>query len=199
MNRSARMRGFTLPEALVVLAIAGLAIAIAVPATASLRMNGRCAAGARMMAGVFRQLRFQSVALRKNRGAWFHLVDGSWVWHLVEDGNGNGLRTAEIRAGTDVILSGPHRLQDVVHPVRPGFPEGSFPRVPPGSGSLRNLDDPVKFGRSDIVSFSPLGRSSSGTLYLTDGGEHLYAVVLFGPSTRIRIWRFDKKERRWKL
>ncbi len=185
-------------EILAVLAIASLAIAIAVPATASLRMNGRCAAGARHMAGLFRRLRFESVALRKHRGAWFHQVGGKWVWSLVEDGNGNGLRTAEVRSGKDRTLSGPYRLEDRIPPIHPGIPPGSYPKVPPGSGPLGNPDDPVKFGRSDIVSFSPIGRSSSGSLYLTDGLENLYAVVLFGPSTRVRIWRFDRKERRWK-
>ena len=60
--------------------------------------------------------------------------------------------------------------QDRVEHVRPGFPDrGPFRAPPPGSGPLRDLDDPVKFGRSDLVSFSPLGRSSSGTVYLEDG------------------------------
>lgn len=195
---SARTRGFSLIEILVALAIAALAIIVAVPATASLRMKGRCAAGARHMASLFRRLRFESVAIRKHRGAWFHEVNGNWVWSLVEDGNGNGLRTAEVRSGTDITLSGPYRLEDRISPVHPGFPPGSYPKVPPGTGALGNLDDPVKFGSSDIVSFSPIGRSSSGSLYLTDGAKNLYAVVLFGPSTRVRIWRFDRKEGRWK-
>ena len=81
--------------------------------------------------------------------------------------------------------------------VRPGFPFDAVRELPPGSGWLGNLQDPVKFGRSNIVSFSPLGRSSSGTLYLTDGVDRLYAVVLYGPSTRIRVWRYRRTDQRW--
>ena len=192
-------RGFGMLEMLVVLALAGLGLAAALPAVATLRADGRCAAGARYMVGTFRKLRSQSVALRKYRGVYFHRENGAWAFSTVEDGNGNGLRTDEVRSGTDPVLEGPFRLEDTIGPVRPGFPFAAVRELPPGSGWLRNLDDPVKFGRSDIVSFSPLGRSSSGTLYLTDGTDRLYAVVLYGPSTRIRVWRYRRADRQWEM
>ena len=118
---------------------------------------------------------------------------------MVADGNGNGLRTAEIRDGTDPTLDGPFHLQDRVEHTQPGFPgAGPFTSPPPSSGPLRDLDDPVKFGRSDIISFSPIGRSSSGTVYLKDGAGGLWAVVLYGPTVRVRIWRWDPRARLWK-
>jgi hypothetical protein len=55
----------------------------------------------------------------------------------------------------------------------------------------------VRFGRSTIVSFGPTGSASSGTVYVTDGLQGLYAVVLFGPTARLRVWRFDPVEGRW--
>ena len=55
----------------------------------------------------------------------------------------------------------------------------------------------MRFGRSDLVSFSPDGSASSGTLYVTDGRDGLYAVVLFGPTARVRVWRFDRRNGRW--
>ena len=186
-------------ELLVVLALAAIGLAVALPAAANLRTDGRCAAGARHMVGTFRKLRSQSVALRKYRGVYFFRQNGGWVFSTVEDGNGNGLRTAEVRSGTDPVLDGPFRLEDRFRPVRPGFPFGAVRQLPPSSGWLADLDDPVKFGRSDIISFSPLGRSSSGTLYLTDGVDRLYAVVLYGPSTRIRVWRYRRGDRRWEM
>jgi hypothetical protein len=119
---------------------------------------------------------------------------------VVEDGNGNGLRTAEIRRGVDPTISGPHHLQDRVEDVRLGFPPGGpFPRIPPRAGNIVDTDDPVQFGRSDIVAFSPLGRSSSGTLYITDGRRGLFGIVLFGPSTRVRVWRYDTVGGKWTL
>ncbi|MBD3868251.1 MAG: prepilin-type N-terminal cleavage/methylation domain-containing protein [Acidobacteria bacterium] len=190
-------RGFGITELLVVLALAGLGLAVVLPAAATMRAEGRCAAGARHMVGTFRKLRSQSVALRRYRGLYFHKESERWMFSTVEDGNGNGLRTAEVRDGTDPVLEGPFRLEDMIGSVRPGFPFDAVRELPPGSGWLGNLQDPVKFGRSNIVSFSPLGRSSSGTLYLTDGVDRLYAVVLYGPSTRIRVWRYRRADQRW--
>jgi hypothetical protein len=84
--------------------------------------------------------------------------------------------------------------------VRLGFPgAGPFPRIPPRPGNIPHLDDPVQFGRSNIVSFSPIGASSSGTLYVTDGRDALYGVLLFGPSSRIRVWRFERSSGEWSL
>jgi hypothetical protein len=100
----------------------------------------------------------------------------------------------------DRTLSGPHRLEDLVEKVRLGFPPGGpFPRIPPEVGTIGDTSDPVQFGVSDLVAFSALGRSSSGTLYVTDGGSQLYAVVLFGPATRARVWRYEPRSRRWIL
>jgi hypothetical protein len=57
----------------------------------------------------------------------------------------------------------------------------------------------VRFGRSDLVSFSPLGSASSGTIYVTDGRNALFAIVQFGPTSRLRVWRYRPLERRWTL
>jgi hypothetical protein len=123
-----------------------------------------------------------------------------WSWYEVEDGNGNGLRTREIRRGTDRTLSGPHRMEDHDSRIKLGFPPGGpFPKIPPGTGWIDGTDDPIRFGRSDLVSFTPLGTGSSGTLYVTDGARQLLGVVLFGPTCRVRVWRFDWEERRWRL
>ena len=105
-----------------------------------------------------------------------------------------------MRAGTDRTISGPHRLEDRVAGLYFGFPPAeSIPGIPPRSGAISNLDDPVKFGRSNLISFSPLGTASSGTLYVTDRRHALRAVVLFGPAVRVRVWRFDTREVKWKL
>ena len=57
--------------------------------------------------------------------------------------------------------------------------------------------DPVRFGVSDLVSFGAVGTASSGTLYVNDGEGGLAAVVIFGPSSRLRVWRYLPRERRW--
>ena len=196
----AASRGYTLAELLAVLAIVAMAVAVTLPAAAMLRDGGRAAAGARTMATLLSAQRWKSVSGRRVRGLQFRKIGNAWTWREVADGNGNGLRTAEITRGVDPVLSQDDALERQVQDVRIGLPPGGpYPEAPPGTGSLTAGDDPVRFGRSDLVSFSPVGSASSGTLYVTDGRSGLFAIVLYGPTARLRVWRFLPLERRWTL
>ena len=191
-------KGTTLAEILVVLAIVAIAVAVALPAAATLRDAGRAAAGARTMATLLSAQRWKSVTGRRVRGLQFWKIGSSWSWREVADGNGNGLRTTEITRGVDPVLTPDETLEHQVPHVTLGFPPGGpFPEAPPGTETLRAGDDPVRFGSSDLVSFAPVGSASSGTLYVTDGQRGLCAVVLFGPTARLRVWRWLPEERRW--
>ena len=193
-------RGYTLAELLAVLAIVAMAVAVALPAAAMLRDGGRAAAGARTMATLLSSQRWKSVATHRVRGLQFRKVGNRWSWREVADGNGNGLRTAEIGRGVDPVVSSDQELERLVSDVRLGIPPGGpYPEAPPGTDMLTAADDPVRFGRADLVSFSPVGAASSGTIYVTDGRGGLFAIVLFGPSARLRVWRFRPEERRWTL
>jgi len=194
------MRGVGAAELLLVVALTLIGLAVAVPSLAYVRDEGRAAAAARQMAATFSSLRYRSVTHGKAAGLLFQRQGAGWAWWEVEDGNGNGLRTSEVERGVDRIRSGPHRLEDRVQGVRLGFPPlASIPEIPPGSDTIADLDDPVQFGRSDLVSFTPQGSASSGTLYLSDGRGVLYGVVLYGATCRVRVWRFDTYRRRWTL
>jgi prepilin-type N-terminal cleavage/methylation domain-containing protein len=195
-----RSAGFSFVESLVALALIGIALLMATTALAGRRGAHAATAGARELAVTLQALRFRAIAANRNHGLYFERDGDGWRWFVVRDENHNGLRTGEILNGVDRKLSGPHRLSDRVGGVELGFPVATtLPNLPPRRGSINGLDDPVKFGRADIISFSPLGRASSGTLYLSDGRYALRAVVLFGPTARVRVWRFDTREGRWKL
>jgi len=196
----ARYRGLSLVELLVALVLIGILTSVLLPTGAEMVADARAAAGAREMAATLQALRWKAVSANRSYGLFFSLDQRGWHWLVVRDGNGNGLRTAEVRDGTDPTVSGPHRMEDRVDGLYLGFPlVQSLPAIPPRSGSISNLSDPVKFGNSNLISFSPWGTASSGTLYLTDRRHALRAVVLFGPTVRVRVWRFDTREARWKL
>jgi hypothetical protein len=59
------------------------------------------------------------------------------------------------------------------------------------------MDDPVVFGSTDVVSFSPLGDASSGSLYVSDGHGSGAAIVLYGPTARVRVYRYDAAREEW--
>jgi len=195
----ARSDGMALLEVLVGVTLASLLFVAAAPTFATLRSAGRTAAGAREIAITLQAQRWQSVATGRSHGLWFTTDARGWAWRVVRDGNGNGLRTAEVRDGTDAILSGPHRLEDRLAPTRLGLPtDGAIPEIPPRRGRIPSGTDPVQFGRTDLVSFSPQGTASSGTLYVTDGRD-LFGIVLFGATARVRVWRYDGRAGRWRL
>jgi len=193
-----RQGGWSLPDVLVALVVVGLLAAWTAPVAARVVVDAKTAAAAREFALLFHALRWRAVSENRTAGLFFEQTGGVWQWWEVGDGNGNGLRTAEVRDGTDPRSSGPHRVERSHRGVRLGFPAGGpVPAIPPGRGVISGVD-PVRFGRSDLISFSPSGRSSSGTLFLTDGRHRLYGVRLFGNSARVRVWRWDDGEARWR-
>ena len=62
---------------------------------------------------------------------------------------------------------------------------------------LAPLRDPVRFGRSDLITCNSRGVLASGTVYLTDGSDRQGAVVVYGATARVRIWEYDLGARRW--
>jgi hypothetical protein len=48
----------------------------------------------------------------------------------------------------------------------------------------------LRIGRGNIVSFSPLGSSTTGTLYLSNDYGLVYAVVILGSTGRVRVARY---------
>ena len=186
-------------DSIVTLALAGILVSWAAAIAGRVVADAHTAAAAREFAVLFQALRWKSVNENRNVGLFFEQSAGAWHWFEVGDGNGNGLRSAEVRNGTDVKRSGPHRLETTHRGVRLGFPTGqTVPDIPPRTGVLGGTD-PIRFGRSDLISFSPRGRSSSGTLFVTDGRHRLFGVRLYGAATRIRVWRWDDREMQWRL
>src|SRR6185436_15863074 len=114
-----------------------MAVAVALPAAAMLRDGGRAAAGARTMAGLLSAQRWKSVTGHRIRGLQFRKIGNAWSWREVGDGNGNGLRSAEITSGLDPVLSPDTALGRQVQDVTLGFPPGGpYPEAPPGTEKL---------------------------------------------------------------
>ena len=90
--------------------------------------------------------------------------------------------------GTDRPLGSPIYLREG-HAYL-GLPEAV--RTDPSGAPIPD-EDPVRFGRGDILSFSPTGTSTPGSLYLRDvsGGE-AWAFRVAGLDGRIRCYRWWK-------
>jgi hypothetical protein len=109
------------------------------------------------------------------------------------DGDGNGVRAVDITDGADTLLRPRERLEQQFPNVTFGFEPG----VPDADGSPVEDPDPIRVGRSRMLSFSPTGTSSTGTVYLRGSGRRQLAVRVLGGTGRIRSLSFDFGAGRW--
>lgn len=192
--------GFTLVELLIVFALlmllATLSIAPLQRAASALRLRQ----AASELVGALRLA--QSFAIRHSANVAVRFgvePKGGVTFSLYRDGNGNGVKNVDIRAGIDPKVDGPRRLGGLGFGLRFGFPPGIRP-TDPGDPSHRldRLDDPVRFNDSDLASFDPLGGATPGSLYLTDGDQGLAAIRVLGRSGRVRVLTYKAATGRWK-
>ena len=184
--------GVTFVEVVMVLAILVMVASLVVPATAEVIDASRARQAAGLLASRFRLARLQAAATTRSVALVFDQTGANWTFRVCADGNGNGVRRADLTAGTDPCTEGPYDVAQMV----PGMTIGVDPRLPgpagePGSG------DPVRFGTSDILSFSSAGTCTAGTLFLQSTNGTQYAVRISNVTARTRILRYEAGLRQW--
>jgi hypothetical protein len=111
------------------------------------------------------------------------------------DGNGDGVKTHDIGLSIDWPLSPAERLSDNFA----GIDFGVLPGLPPvDSGSAPPGTDPIKLGTSNLLSFSPMGTSSTGSLYIRGRGTAQYVIRVMGETGRVHVLKFNARTRQWK-
>ena len=194
-----RASGFQLVELVIVLAIVAMSALLVVPPVLSLSSKMRVDLAAHELAGALAEAK----SLARTRSAYVGLKleveDHRVAFACFRDGNGNGVRSADIERGIDPQVT-PLRFFAHLGPrVSLGFPPGVAPRDPDdASRRLDRLGDPIRFGDADLASFGPLGTSTPGTLYVTDGRRELIAVRVVGMTGKVRILRWDPAADRWR-
>jgi hypothetical protein len=181
-------RGHSLAEILVALTIFMVGSAAAVPALKAYIVDSKLVGAALIFKGTFRRAR--SIAVRSGAQTAIRFeerADGIY-FALYSDGNYNGVLSREIRSGVDRLLEEAQRLDGGVSGVRVEVDPG-LPKIPPGRGKIAS-SDPIRFGRSNMVSFSPLGTATPGTFYLaSEGGQAGVRVTGTSARVRVMIWR----------
>lgn len=185
--------GFTLIELLVAVSLLGLGALLLAPplVEASGRLRVELAAG-EVRSALFlarsHAVRHQRLVAVKFRPTAL----GGTSFALYRDGDGDGVLNQDIDAGVDPQAAPAQTLAHLGRAVRFGFPRGVRPRDPADPRRrLDRLDDPIRFNRSDLASFSPLGGSTPGSVYLTDGRRTLVVVRVLGHTGRVGVQRYD--------
>jgi type II secretory pathway pseudopilin PulG len=184
--------GYSLVECVAALAVLLSVSALAAPLTTSVADTARARQAAGFVASRFRLARQQAALTGAAEAIVFDVEAGRWRIRVCKDGNGNGVRRAEFD-GADRCPEGPHDLATLF----PGVRIERDPSIPDPSGGLGSTD-PVRFGSSDIASFSPVGTGTAGTLYLLSAEGVQYAVRVAGVNGRTRILRYDQTPGRWR-
>jgi len=190
------MRGTSLPELLVVLLILGLVSSLSLPALRDLLAEEGLATAAREVSAVLTAARERAVFQGADVGVKWISSGGDLVLSVYQDGNGNGVTTADIRKGIDRLVAGPYWLRGKYPGISFSFVPG-FDGLDPGGAPIGDLADPLRFGRSDICSFSPLGKASPGSVYLSNRQRRQAAVRVTPLNAKIQIFTWHGKKLKW--
>jgi type II secretory pathway pseudopilin PulG len=163
-----------------VVSVMAILAAMAIPETLAGIERSRTQSAARYLAARLALVRTQAVARSTNVALQFVADGATYSMAAYRDGNGNGVRTADIAAGIDPLVDVPIRFSDL------------FPQV-----SLF-LNDPADAAVADaLMSFSPIGTASSRTLYVRGRDQSQYAVRVLGVTGRTRLLRYVAATRQW--
>lgn len=166
----------------------GIAATFAMSATLSARSHLdelRTTAAARYVASRLQQARTRAVmrgrdtAVRVSSGSVFTIT-------TYEDGNGNGVLSADITSGTDLPVGVAERLPERF----PGVDFGAKPALPGAEGGVAPGTDPIRTGTADGVTFTADGTASAGSLYVLGRGGTQFVVRIYGETGRTRLLRF---------
>ena len=189
-------RGATLVETAVATGIVVVAVGISVPLVTTGRHEQRVIDAARFMSGRFMLARAAAARRGAAVGIRFEADTEGVRFRSYVDTNGNGVRTADIASGVDPPIDEQTRLGDHFGGVRFEL-SAATPAIgaaaPAGAGA-----DPIRFGASDVLTVTPLGTATSGTLYLRSREGHQAAVRILGATARARILQYDFQAGRWR-
>lgn len=183
-----RSPGFTLYELLIAIAVIGLFVSISLPQLHAINRKAAVRGASTEIRNVFHLARSRAIARGASVGVKFTFDGVEWFYAVYDDGDGDGVRSDDIRSGVDRCFRPKQRL--LPHATKyAAIALPSKALLAPDGGKLAPSSSPVRFGASAICSFSPIGESSPGTIYLTDDAGEVWCVRVYGGSARIRLLR----------
>ncbi|MGE5345900.1 MAG: prepilin-type N-terminal cleavage/methylation domain-containing protein [Acidithiobacillales bacterium] len=189
-------RGITLLELIVALALIGLLAAASLPALSNLVRKTVMDAATTDVALVFTLARDRAIRSGRMTGVKWFSKGGDVVLTVYEDENGNGVLTADIKAGIDRLVAGPFWMRGKYPHVTFSFLP-NFKGLDPSGSPIGDLNDPIRFGRSDICSFAPDANASPGSVYLADGVERQSVVRVSPANGKIQVFDWQPGKKKW--
>jgi type II secretory pathway pseudopilin PulG len=181
----------SLVEALLVVAVLAIVATVVLPDLDEIRRAAALGAASSQLKGLLYRCRADAVMNRRATATVFEQrTDGSWRCFIAVDGDGDGIRSRDIRALIDPVVG------EILHfeagGAGLGILQGEFVPDPSGRGRLRgNLSDPVRAGRGNMITFTPRGTATPASIYLTDYRARMRVLRIYGGTGRVisRVWR----------
>jgi len=184
----------TLGELAITLGLVATATATTMPQVQVGLDEARVAGAARYLSSRLAESRMDAIQRSHQVAMRFANTGTKYVFTIYEDGNSNGVLSADIQRGIDRAIRGPERLSDNFRNVE----FGTYPGLPPiEAGDAAPGDDPIRLGAGNSVSFNALGGATSGTIYVAGRSHAQYAVRVFGVTGKIRVYRYDWRSATW--
>lgn len=181
---SPRPRGYSFIELLFVTALIAVLAGIAIPQLLTTLDRSRAWAAARYLAARMAMARTHAVMRSAHVALRFDPDRSDVTFQMFVDENHNGVRTIDIASHVDRPLEAAARLSDL------------FPGVVIGiAGDLGT--DPVRIGATDLLSFTPLGTATPGTIYVRGRDGTQLAIRVLGATGRTRLMRYEARTRQW--
>jgi type II secretory pathway pseudopilin PulG len=196
MRNAPSSRGFTLVEASVAGLILVFTLALAGPSFQEILSQFMLRQACRDVSTLCLQAQTLAAFHRKDVGIRWVMAGGDVTVTGYEDGNGNGVLSQDIRSGVDRPVFGPISLKgrhpSISFSFIPGFDGLDLNREPIG-----DLSDPIRFGRSSISTFTPIGHASPGSVYLSNERKRQGMVRISPISGQIKVYEWFPTLRQW--
>ena len=184
--------GFTLIELMLAMSISVVLVGIALPVGGDALDDMRARAAARYLSGRIAVNRLAAINRSRSIGIRFTPATPDYAFAAYVDGNANGIRTADILSGVDAPTATSRQLASDFRGVHFGLAIG----ISDVDGIRNSSSDGVRIGTARILTLSPDGTATSGTLYL-QGGHAQYAVRVLGATGRTRVLKYESGSRSW--
>jgi len=198
LSQRRRLRGTSgaaIIDIIVATSLCFLMAAIAVPVIGGTLDRERTIVGARYLAGQLERARLDSLKRARFVAVRVQVIGDRTELRLFADGNGNGVLQSDADRGIDPPLTPVAWLDDQAQDISLRINQEIIDVS--GSTVLAPGDDPLRIGRTSMLTFSPLGSATSGTLYVAAHRGPQMAIRVFGATGRVRVLMFDARTRQW--
>ncbi len=191
-----RQSGRSLVGLVVVLCLTAMIAAAGIPTLTEARRAAALRQASGRLWGMLVRCRAHAIMRCRATALVFERDEGgAWKCFIAEDGDGDGLLRADLESGRDRVIGEVLHLEGTTA----GLGILTDPRVPDPSGRGwldGNLDDPVRAGRGDIITFTPRSTATPSSIYVTDYHNRMRVLRITPGTGRVYglVWRAGWKK-----